>query len=139
MLAEQRPHSEPVYLVNALESAWNEYDLGALTDLFDDDAVVVLSPGLDQPVGEVPYEGIAAIRDLLSLYVPDGSITTRDLAAEGHTATWVFEQTSGRLHALGLPSTAGQARARVSDGRFQELWLSFSPETEGRLRAARGR
>ncbi len=138
MLAEQHPHSEPVYVVNALESAWNEHDLQALADLFDDDAVLVFEPALEQRAGEGRYEGLAAIQDLLSRYVPGGSFTTREIAVDGHAATFEFEQWSDRLRALGLAGVAGQGQVRVWNARIQELRLSLSAETAGRLQAMRG-
>ncbi len=139
MLAEQQPHSEPVYLVNALESAWNEHDLGAVSDLFDDGAVLLVEPAIEHAAGEARYEGLDAIRDLLRLHVPGGSFATRGLEVESHRAAWEFEIASDRLRAIGLPSIAGRANARVWNGRFQELELALSPETAAKLRAAQAR
>ncbi len=138
MLAEQHPHSEPVYVVNALESAWNEHDFAALSDLFDEESVITLEPALAKAAVESRFEGLSAIGDLLRQYVPGGSFAVRGLAAEGHTATWEFELSSDRVRSLGLSGAAGRAQARVRNGRIQELVLSFSPETTAQLRAVRG-
>ena len=119
--------ADPIALVERhLDLSWNQGDVDALDEVWAQDAVVRLSPGL-------VLDGLDALKDHLRRSVAgygERKLTVEDVVATDDTVAvrWTFEG----LHAgevLGVPATGRVLRVtgmdfyRVAGGKLSEEWI----------------
>ena len=121
--------------VRAFDAKWNAHDEAAILAIFDDGAVIQLSPAPPSPMQPV-YQGRDEIAQFVGVLLPGFHVESRGQVLDGGAVTWTFAVGCDAFRQLGLEVATGSATARLLGNQIRAFNIAFDETTVGSLAAA---
>ncbi len=127
---------DPVTVIETAIRSANHGDITNMVSLFADDAVVKLEPPMPPPLCSA-YHGRQEIEQYLRQLVTKGfHVEATNFTVVGDVVSWQSCIATDLLRNMGVDQATVKSQAVVDGALIRSLTIHYSPEVEGKLKAA---